>query len=196
VLYNLLDLLRGRHVEGGVRNRQYVCDVSNPFELSRNSEFVHADRSGDNAGTSKLKKLFSSLRARPSGQALTEFAQVAALFSLLLVGIMEMGVVIYTYTTICMAAREAARYAAVHSTTSENPAGSGSFPTVQQYAVNFAPFLTTADVSVTYPADTTPHINNQNDAVVTITYNYTQQIPFMSPVTLTLTSTSQMLVSQ
>jgi Flp pilus assembly protein TadG len=143
-----------------------------------------------------LKRLFSLVKGRPSGQALAEFAQVALLFFLLLFGIFEMGTVIYRYTTICMAAREATRYAAVHSTTSQNPAGSGGYPTVQQYAVNFAPFLTTSDVTVTYPADVTPHINNQNDAVVTITYNYTQQIPFMSPVTLTLSSTSRMLVSQ
>jgi len=127
---------------------------------------------------------------------MAEFAQVAALFFLLLFAIMEIGIVVYRYTTICMAAREATRYAAVHSSTSDNPAGTGNFPTVQQYAVNFAPFLTTDQVAVTYTADTTAHINNQNDAVVTITYPYTQRIPFMSPVTLTLTSSSQMLVSQ
>lgn len=118
-----------------------------------------------------------------------------------------MGIVIYRYTTIGMAAREASRYAAVHSSTSENPAGTGSFPTVQQYAVNFAPFLdlsgsgctgdtSPCDVVVSYVQDNTPHISNQNDAVVTITYTYTQKIPFMSPVSLTLSSTSRMLVSQ
>lgn len=138
---------------------------------------------------------------------MAEFAQVAAVFFLLLFGIIEMGTVIYRYTSVCMAAREATRYAAVHSTTSQNPAGSGGFPTVQQYAVNFAPFLdlngsgcagdaSPCDVVVSYVPDTTPHLNNQNDAVVTITYIYTQQIPFMSPITLNLSSSSKMLVSQ
>jgi Flp pilus assembly protein TadG len=143
-----------------------------------------------------LKKQSSLLSGRPSGQAMAEFAQVAALFFLLLFAIMEIGIVVYRYTTICMAAREATRYAAVHSSSSDNPAGTGNFPTVQQYAVNFAPFLTTDQVAVTYTADTSTSLKNQNDAVVTITYPYTQKIPFMSPVTLTLSSSSQMLVSQ
>jgi len=140
-----------------------------------------------------MDKRFPLLRARPSGQALPEFAQVAIVFCLVIFAIMEMGVVVYRYTTISMAAREATRYAAVHSTTSENPA---TVAQIQAVATNFAPFLTAADVVVSFPADNTPHISNQNDALVTITYNYTQQIPFMSPVTLTLTSSSQMLVSQ
>jgi Flp pilus assembly protein TadG len=137
---------------------------------------------------------FSLLNGRPSGQAITEFALVAPVFFLLLFGILQMGIVIYRYTTVGMAAREAARYAMVHSPTSENPAGSGNFPTVQQFALNFAPFLNTSDVVVKYQAD--PTATNQSDALVTITHNYTQQIPFMSAVPLPLTSSSQVLLSQ
>jgi Flp pilus assembly protein TadG len=140
-----------------------------------------------------VNKRFTLSVARPSGQALPEFAQVATVFFLIVFAIMEMGVVVYRYTTISMAAREATRYASVHSTTSQNPA---TIAQIQAVATNFAPFLTAADVVVSFPADTTPHISDQNDALVTITYNYTQQIPFMSPITLTLTSSSQMLVSQ
>ncbi len=142
-----------------------------------------------------MKKGFSLLSGRPSGQTLGEFAQVATVFLLSLFAIVEMGIVIYRYTTVSMAAREAARYAVVHSPGSENPAGSGNFPlTVQQFAVNFAPFLSTTNVTVSYPTD--PNLPQQQDALVTITYNYTQQIPFMSAVPLTLTSSSQMLLSQ
>jgi Flp pilus assembly protein TadG len=196
VLYNFLDLLRGRVAEGGVCNRQYFSNFFDYIDLSRSSFIDDVDRASHNAGTSKLKKLFSLLSERPSGQAMAEFAKVSVVLFLLMFGMTEMGIVVYRYTTVGMAAREASRYAAVHSTTSLNPAGTGSWPTVEQYAVNFAPFLSTADVTVSYPADKSPHINNQNDAVVTITHNYTQSIPFMSAVPLTLTSTSRMLVSQ
>jgi hypothetical protein len=60
-------------------------------------------------------------------------------------------------------------------------------------ATNYAPFLSASNVTVCFSAD--PNLPLQYDAVVTITYNYTQKIPFMSAVPLTLTSSSQMLVS-
>jgi Flp pilus assembly protein TadG len=143
-----------------------------------------------------MKKLLSLLNGRPSGQAIAEFAQVATVFLLLLFGIMGMGIVVYRYNTVGMAAREAARYAIVHGPNSLNPAGTGSNPSVAQVAVNFAPFLSTSEVAVSYPTDTNPNLKNQQDALVTIKHNYTQQIPFMSAVPLILTSSSQMLVSQ
>jgi Flp pilus assembly protein TadG len=125
---------------------------------------------------------------------MVEFGLVAGLFFLLVFGIIEMAIVIYQYTTISMAAREAVRYAVAHSPTSENPAGSGSNPTVASVAINEATFLSAGDVTVTYPADAA--LPTQKDAQVTITHTYSQYIPGMSPLTFTLTSSSQMLVSQ
>jgi Flp pilus assembly protein TadG len=143
-----------------------------------------------------MRKRLSLLDGRPSGQGLAEFAQVATVFLLLLFGIGGMGTVVYRYNTVGMAAREAVRYAIVHGPNSQNPAGTGTNPTVAQIAVNFAPFLSTTEVAVSYPADTNPNLQNQQDALVTITHNYTQQIPFMSAVPLVLTTSSQMLLSQ
>ena len=125
---------------------------------------------------------------------MAEFAIVSLLFFVFVVGIIEMGIVVYQYTTISMAAREASRYAAAHSPTSKNPAGSGSYPTVAAVALNQATFLSADDVTVTYPAD--PSLPKQTDALVTISHTYHQYIPGMSPLSLTLTSSSQMLVSQ
>jgi Flp pilus assembly protein TadG len=133
----------------------------------------------------------SLLRGKPSRQAMAEFAAVATVLLLLLFGIMEMGVVVYRYTTVSTAAREAARYAMVHGPTSENPATAAQ---VQAVAVGYAPFLSTTDVTVTFPAD--PTLPLQKDALVSISYNYTQAIPFMSAVPLTFTTSSQMLLSQ
>jgi Flp pilus assembly protein TadG len=141
-----------------------------------------------------IKKWFSLLIRRSSGQTSAEFATMAVAFFLLLFGIMKMGIVVFRYNSISMAAREAARYAVAHSPTSQNPAGSGTNPTVESIAINEAPFLSAANVAVNYPTDASLPL--QKDAQVTITYPYKQQIPFMNPVTLTLTSSSQMLVSQ
>jgi hypothetical protein len=105
-----------------------------------------------------------------------------------------MGIIVYEYTTISMAAREASRYAAAHSPTSQNPAGTGSNPTVASVAVNEATFLSSGDVSITYPAD--PSLPKQTDALVTISHTYSQYIPGLGPLSFTLTGSSQMLVSQ
>jgi len=131
--------------------------------------------------------------AKPSGQAMVEFAGVALTFFALLFGIFEMGIVVYRYNTVCQAAREAVRYAVVHSPTSQNPATKDQIVGV---AVNYAPFLAAGEVTVNFTPDTNPHLVNQTDAVVSISHTYIQNIPLMSAVTLTLTSSSQMLVSQ
>ncbi len=138
-----------------------------------------------------IKNRFSLPGGRPAGQAMPEFALVASFFFLLLFGIIEMGIVVYRYNTVSAAAREAARYAMVHNPTSLNPASTDQIAAV---AISYAPFLSAAEVTVTFPADPTDH--TQKDALVSISHNYTQQIPFMSAVPLTLTSNSQMLVSQ
>jgi len=132
------------------------------------------------------------LGGRPPGQTLSEFAQVATIFFLLIFAIMEMGVMVYRYATISMAAREAARYLMVHGPNSQDP--DSNYTNTIAVATNYAPFLSAADVSVSVPQDQT--LPKQQDALVSISYNYTQQIPFMSAVTLTLTSSSRMLLSQ
>ena len=51
---------------------------------------------------------------RERGQDLIEFALVLPILALLLFGIMEFGLIIFSYNTIGDAAREGARYGAVH----------------------------------------------------------------------------------
>ena len=62
------------------------------------------------------------LRRRESpGQALVEFALAAPLFFLVLIGIIVLGIIVYYNQQLTNGAREAARYAAVHSATAQNP---------------------------------------------------------------------------
>jgi Flp pilus assembly protein TadG len=134
-----------------------------------------------------------SVRRWPAGQAAVEFALVATVFLLTLFAIMSLGLAVYKYNTLCSAAREAVRYAIVHGPTSVSPSTTAQ---IQQVAINQAPGLNlkTSDITVSFPAD--PNNSAQKDAQVKISYNYSPPIPFMRRVTLTLTSTAQMLVSQ
>lgn len=125
------------------------------------------------------------------GQTMAEFALVASALFLLTFGIVQMGLAIYRYSNVCSAAREAVRYAIVHGPTSTNPASNSS---VQQVAINYAPFLSASDVTVSWPAD--PQLASQQDAEVQIIHIYHLPIPFMSAVNLSLSSTSRMLVSK
>ena len=128
-----------------------------------------------------------------AGQAAAEFAVVATVFFTVFFGIMQMALAVYSYNAISSAAREAARYAMVHGPTSVTPATTAQ---IQQVAINSAPGLSlkTTDITVSFPAD--PIAPAQKDAQVKISYDYSLKVPFMSAVTLKLTSTSQVLVSQ
>jgi len=142
------------------------------------------------------RRMISLLLARKSaGQAMAEFAVVAAAFLLLIFGIMEMGLAVNAYNDVSTAAREAARYAVVHSPTSaNNPSTTPPYSDIQQQAVGYAPFLSTSDVTVSFPADA--QLTTQKDALVQITHSYPLNIPFMSAVNLQLSASSRMLVSQ
>jgi Flp pilus assembly protein TadG len=137
--------------------------------------------------------------AGSAGQAMVEFAVVGATLLLVLFAMMFMGDAVYTYNTMSQAAREAVRYAVVHSPTSPNPATTSQ---IQQVAINYADALglTASNITVTWPQD--PNINrisNKNDAYdaqVAITYTYKTHVPFLKAASFDLTSTSRMLVSQ
>ncbi len=133
------------------------------------------------------------------GDFLIEFAAVATALFVTIFGLMFIGDAVYRYNTLSNAAREAVRYAVVHSPTSPNPATTAQ---IQQVAINYAAgfALASNDITVTWPSD--PNIKNiankaaAYDAQVQITYTYTLRVPFMKATPLTLTSTSRMLVSQ
>ena len=66
-------------------------------------------------------RLMSAVRRTPRGQALVEFALVFPIFLLLLFAIVVFGLYMFYNQQLSNAAREAARYAAVHSVTSQCP---------------------------------------------------------------------------
>ena len=68
------------------------------------------------------------LRHRTRGQALVEFALVAPLLFLVIGGIITLGIGVFYQQQLTNAAREAARYAAIHSETSQCPTRSNREP--------------------------------------------------------------------
>jgi Flp pilus assembly protein TadG len=144
-----------------------------------------------------MKRPFIALLAkRASGAAAVEFALAATAFLLLTFSIIEMALLVYSYNTIGHAARECVRYAIVHSPTSSNPATTSQ---IQNVTIGFADLpspnqLTASGIAVTWPVDA--RLPALQDAQCVISLNYTLRIPFLPLVTLPLSVTARMLVSQ
>ena len=68
-----------------------------------------------------MKRVGLPRRGRTRGQTMVEFALVLPLFVMLLFGIVVLGIGIFYQQQLTNAAREAARYASVHSATAQQP---------------------------------------------------------------------------
>ena len=65
-----------------------------------------------------------SARRSPRGQTLVETALVLPLFLMVVLGVIVLGIGLFYQQQITNAAREAARYAAIHSATADCPTSS------------------------------------------------------------------------
>lgn len=75
-----------------------------------------------------VRRLVRRFSDRPRGQALVEFALIAPLFFMVLVGVIVLGIVVFYNQQLSNAAREAARFAAVHSGSAQCPVVSNLAP--------------------------------------------------------------------
>ena len=125
------------------------------------------------------------------GQTMVEFAMVASVFLLLLMGIVQMGRAVYSYNFVSYAARDATRYAIVHGSKSLTPAATSD---VQNFVVKEAHGFDTSQFTVT--TTWSPNNNPGSFVNVVVKYNFSLSIPFFGKVNLPLTSTSQMVISQ
>jgi Flp pilus assembly protein TadG len=131
-----------------------------------------------------------SLRQRYSkerGQVLAETAVAMLAFAMFLFGVMQFGFLLYSYDTICNAAREGARYAMVHGSKSSSPATTTS---VQSVVQGQAIGLGTVTVSTTW----TPNNHPGSVVQVQVTYAAPLTVPLVS-TTVSLSATSQMVIS-
>ena len=146
---------------------------------------VKGERSGSEERRSDRRKLLNE-----RGQTYAEFALIVPCFLLLLFGIMWLGLAVYTYNYVSYSAREGSRYAAVHGTDSKQPVTTSS--AVTTFVENDAPGLNPSNltVSTTWTPAATPG-NPGGTVQVQVQYQLQFTIPFMSHVTLPLTSTSK-----
>lgn len=149
-----------------------------------------------------------------SGGTLVETALSMTLLLTLLFGIIEVGLMLYSYHFISNAAREGTRYAIVRGsswgTTCSAYTSSGCTATttqIQQYVLNLGfpgidpnKLFVTPTSSLTVGGSTCSSFTSCNAASnvvqVKVTYNFPFSVPFVPSQTISMSSTSQMVISQ
>jgi Flp pilus assembly protein TadG len=143
------------------------------------------------------------------GSTLIETALSLVLLLSVVTGIMEIGWLLYTYHFISDAAREGTRYAIVRGSSCA-VAGSlctdASQANIQSYigslgflGINSANMTVTATWPTTGAACTpsaSPCNNPGNLVKVTVAYKFPLSIPFVKASTISMSSTSEMVISQ
>lgn len=142
--------------------------------------------------------LYSTRRVRAEGgSSIVEFAFSFMILCAMLFGIMELALCFYTFNFVAETAREATRYASVRGS---KCSGFSDCPNITQgqlktYITNLAyPGIDPSALSVTLsrPSGSVPG----NPVQVTVSYQFPLAVPFLFRNTWTLTSTSQMVISQ
>jgi Flp pilus assembly protein TadG len=126
------------------------------------------------------------------GQGSAEFALVLTPCLALIFGIINFALALYCYDFVCYSAQEAARYATVHGATAPTVVAASD---VQSYVNTLvAGVLNTGNVNVT----TTWSPDNKPGSTVTVTvsYNYPPLTSLVSSVTIPLTRTAAMVITQ
>jgi Flp pilus assembly protein TadG len=126
------------------------------------------------------------------GQAMAEFALVLTPCLALFFGVINFALALYCYNFVCYSAQQAVRYATVHGSTAITPATSSSITSYVDALV--VGVLKTNAMTVT----TTWSPNNQPGSVVTvvITYSFPPLTSLVSSVTIPLSRTAAMVITQ
>jgi Flp pilus assembly protein TadG len=137
-------------------------------------------------------RLRDALRRSHSGQGMAEFALVLTPCLALFFGIINFALALYCYDFVCYSAQTAVRYATVHGSTATTIATSSSITTYVNALV--VGVLKTSAMTVT----TTWSPNNHPGGVVTVvvTYNFPPLTSLVSSVTIPLTRTAAMVITQ
>ena len=160
-----------------------------------------------NAWAGRLSRNLRRLHGE-EGQSLAETAISAVGVLTLFFGVMEMSLALYTYHFLSDAARLATRYAIVRGSSCSGFASAcpASASDVQTFVKNLDfPGIVPANVTVTTTWPTTgspctpsslPCNNPGNVVKVQVQYTFPLSIPFIPSSNLTMSSTSQMVISQ
>jgi Flp pilus assembly protein TadG len=156
-----------------------------------------------------------SFRRGERGQALIEIGLCSALLMMLVFGSIELSLALYSYHFVSAAAREGIRYAIVRGATCTDADCPATPATIQTYVRGLGyPGINPNALTVTAtcganPAPpgtptltacaatgSTPNYLAGNLVQVLVSYQYPLVLPFVRTTTITMTSTSQMVISQ
>ncbi len=144
-----------------------------------------------------------SVRLRPTpclirsehGATLIETALSFAIVLSMTIGIMEIGLALYSYHFVSEAARDATRYAMVRGSSCTATGCPATNSSVQSYITGLGyPGIDPSKMSVstTWPSTNAPG----NSVKVTATYQFPLSVPFVTISTINMSSTSEMVISQ
>ncbi len=132
------------------------------------------------------------------GSTLAETAIVMAVLLAIMFGIIDFGRALYTYSFVANAAREGARWAIVRGAKCTQldhcPAASGTTD-IEPYVQSLSEGATNASkitANLSFPSGSNAP---GSVAEVTVQYPFTFIAPFVSKLTLPMTSTSEMVIS-
>lgn len=143
-----------------------------------------------------MKRRLRSRRER--GSSLVEFALVALLLVMLLIGVVEMCRLALIYDDVTQAARAGVRYAIVHG--SDNPASTSAIQTIVDNFFSSAP-AGTPTVAVSYPTPTGFAGCGSTSMIpgcpvqVTVTYTYDPLESYFPLGGINLSSTSEGVIT-
>ena len=138
------------------------------------------------------------------GSTVVEFALSVLVLLSLVFGVMDFGRALYAYHAVCYGARQGVRFAIVNGAASNSPASASTIATQVENASSLNP--SALAVNPTSP-NTSPgamnvyvtwNPNNKSGSTVQVEaqYNYQFMFPLLRLSPTTLTSTSQMVISQ
>ena len=136
--------------------------------------------------------------AEQRGTSVVEFALCSAILLTLAFGVLALSLAVYSYHFISEAARQGTRYAMVRGTTCQfsNPCTATS-DEIQSYVQGLGRAYPGINPNLMNVQTTWLQGKNPGDPVeVTVTYAFPLWIPFVPSQTLTMTSSSQMTISE
>jgi Flp pilus assembly protein TadG len=139
------------------------------------------------------------VRARADeGASIVEFAFSFMILCIMLFGIMDMALCFYTYNFVAETAREATRYASVRGSACTGFSDCAITQTQLAAYVQNRGYPGINPTALTVTATVVSGGNNKpgNPVTVTVSYQFPMAVPFLQKKTWTLTSTSQMVISQ
>ncbi|MGC1192586.1 MAG: TadE family protein [Candidatus Binatus sp.] len=140
----------------------------------------------------RRRRLCDALRVSPPAQAIAEFALVLTPCLLLFFGIINFALALYCYDFVCYSAQQAVRYATVHGATAPTVVSASG---VQTY-VNALVVGVLNTKSMTVTTTWAPDNNPGSVVTVTVAYNFPPLTSLVSSVTIPLTRTAAMVITQ